>query len=224
MKKLMSFICSILIALAMSAASYHIYFTMNSNGSISPETERLMPANEEYNIIINYCIIDKNREYISTNISFRCLSDHEYEVYRLHGNGTHKLDDKENPLWNMSLQPSINPKWCSYNDKYINGHRIIDFVDTFKIDLITKENSQANTLKYLIKDKTANHGFAVWIKNAMYYAIHGSSDLVTGINDIHNNHNEIIYYDLVGHSSNYPFNGFNIVKNNGKYEKRIIKY
>lgn len=218
------FIYSTLIALTMNAASYHTYFTMNSHGSILPETEQYMPKNEEYDMTINYCVIDKNREYIGTSISFRCLPDHEYEVYRLHGNGTHKLDDEENPLWNMKLQPDINPKWCLYNDEYTDGHRVIDFIDTFKIDLITNENPQANTLKYLIKDKTANHDFAVWIKNAMYYAIHSSSDLVTGVNDIHNDNDEIIYYDLVGHSSNYPFNGFNIVKNNGKYEKRIIKY
>lgn len=224
MKKFILFICSTLIALTMSAASYHIYFTMNSNGSISPETERLMPVNEEYDVIINYCVIDKNHEHISTSISFRCLPNHEYEVYRLHGSGTHKSSDEKDPLWNMILQPDINPKWCSYDDEYINGHRVIDFIDTFEIELISKENSNANTLKYLIKDKTANHSFAIWIKNAMQFAINGSSDLVTDINDIHNDNDEIIYYDLFGHSSNHPFNSFNIVKNNGKYEKRIINY
>ena len=124
----------------------------------------------------------------------------------------------------MKLQPDTNPKWCSYDDEYIDGHRVIDFIDTFEIDLISAKNPKANTLKYLIKDKTADHGFVVWIKNAMAYAINGSPDLVTGINDIHIDNDEIIYYDLLGHSSNHPFNGFNIVKNNGKYEKIIIKY
>ena len=40
----------------------------------------------------------------------------------------------------------------------------------------------------------------------------------------HNDNDDMIYYDLQGHSSNHPFNGINIVKNNGTYEKRILKY
>lgn len=202
---------------------HHITHTLQWTqvGAILPETEQYMPKNEEYDITINYCIIDKKREYISTSISFRCLPNHEYEIYRLHGNGTHKLDDKENPLWNMSLQPAINPKWCSYNDEYINGHRIIDFVDTFKIDLITKENPQVNTLKYLIKDKTANHDFAIWIKNAMYYAIHGGSDLVTDMQEIKCN-TPIIYYNIMGHKSFNPFPGINIIVVNNEVVKKII--
>lgn len=203
--------------LQMSAASYHLYYTMHSDGSIT-KTESALGS--EYDLQVIDCIISYN-DYISTTIILTG-PDANYEAYRLHADGEHYTSDETNPLWNMKLQQTINPEWCSYSYEVVDEIATLKFTDTFDATILTKENPTANTLKYIIYDRTHDSTFAIWINQAIYYAT--QTDIITGVENVYNDNDDMIYYNLQGHSSNHPFIGINIVKNNGKYEKRILKY
>lgn len=214
MKKFLFVLLSIVcFTLFVNANEFHHYFSMNSQGEIvSYEI-----SENAYTVTINDLIISANH-YVSCDMTIKCPHAAEnYTVLRRHADGN--PGDANDPNWNMQTQPEVNPRWCLY--EVIESSQsgcTIHFVDTFPMAWYTDELSTANALKYYVHDAVDGHTLDIQIQNVFYY------DIITNVEEIVNDNQPIIYYDLQGHSSNHPFNGINIVKNNGKYEKRILKF
>lgn len=203
-----------LISIFSYATDWHFTFQVNRDGTITSVNNSYHHAG--ITVTIN-SIVESENGYIGADITI----DHNhginnFDVYRLHANATtHRNEDETDPQWNIKLQPTINPLWCVWEET----ETAIHFVDVFPKSLILNENLHANSLNYEIVDHVNNHNYVIRINN-----VFNTNYVITGISDIHNDNQQTIYYDLQGHSSNHPFNGINIVKNNGKYEKRILKY
>lgn len=207
-----------MLILLMSVFSYAAYwdftFQVNEDGTI---TNLYNSCHHDSITVIIDSIVESKNGYIGAYIAI----EHNYgidnfDVYRLHaGETTHRVTDEKDPQWNIKLQPTINPKWCVWEET----ETVIHFVDVFPKSLILNENTNAKSLNYEIVDHKNNHNYVIGIDN-----VFNTNYVITNINDIHNDNDDIIYYNLQGHSSNHPFNGINIVKNNGTYEKRILKY
>ena len=202
-----------LISIFSYGADWHFTFQVNRDGTITSVNNSYHHAG--ITVTIN-SIIESENGYIGADITV----DHNhginnFDIYRLHAEATtHRIEDETNPEWNIKLQPTINPKWCVWEETETTIH----FIDTFHKSLILNENINANSLNYEIVDHKNNHNYVIRINN-----VFNTNYVITNINDIHNDNNDMIYYDLQGHSSKYPFNGINIIKNNGKYYKQFIK-
>ena len=222
MKRFKAFLLGCLLALTATASTYHIYHTMSSDGSLDKIYSSFNgPNGDPYEITIACCEISANH-YIRTTIYFDG-PDSEYDVYRVHADGVHRDTDNTDPNWNMALQPTINPVWCSYEYYSAHGWGSICWTDTFDSALLTNELSTVNTLRYRVYDITNNHTFEILIINAMYYATNPDHGIITGtgaVNDIKVG-DQVIYYNLQGLRSNTPFDGINIVKC-GTTTKKVI--
>ena len=218
----------ILLALVMCfmcmfafADSYHFYTTFKANGELT-KYESIF---NHYTVTIDDCI---KAEYAGTRYTSCTITvvleepvdEEDIEIYRCHADGTHKLADENDPNWNMKLQPEINPQWCYYTYQLNEENKVTQFTfrDTFNEAILKNENMYVNTLHYLIYDNSGNprHDIMIQIANIFAYSI------ITEIEDVNVDSSEIIYYDMMGRSSNRPFNGINIVKN-GNRTYKIIK-
>ena len=211
MKKVLISLVMMLCFVVSNATSHHVYFNMNNDGTL--DKVEYVDTHNDYSINVLQFVIAENG-YLGITILFQG-ADAEYEVYRLHADGEHHNSDATSPLWNMELQPTINPKWCSYS--YNNG--TIRFTDTFDSDILRAELSTVNTVRYRIYDRTNGHDYTIQFNNVFTPINNG---IITGVCDVIVGKSETRYYDMNGHISNVPFNGLNIVVENGRSYKRVF--
>jgi hypothetical protein len=145
--------------------------------------------------------------------------EEEYiEIYRCHADGTHRTSDVGDPVWNMKLQPQINPDWCFYAYELNDDDKVTQFTfkDTFSEGLLKDELPQCNSIHYIIYDTHENvtHDIMIRISNILYY------DVITGIEDVAVDFKSE-YYDINGRVSDVPFKGINIVKTGDEVKKVI---
>lgn len=194
-----------------NAASHHVYFEMRNDGTLV--TSHYSDSHNNYSVDVLGFVISENG-YFGVTILFTGIPA-EYEVFRLHANGEHYTLDETDPLWNMELQPTINPRWCSYS--YNDGE--IRFTDTFDSNILREELSTVNTVRYRIYDRTNNHDYTIQFNNTFTPINNG---VITGVVDVSANKSDTKYYDVNGRMSTVPFNGLNIVVENGIAHKVIF--
>ncbi len=211
MKRILLLLIGIIMCMFMYANEFHYYFSMNSQG----EVVSYEISENEYTVTINDLIISANH-YVSCDMTIKCPHSAEnYTVLRRHADGN--PGDANDPYWNMQTQPAVNPRWCSYEVIESNESGCtIRFVDTFPMHWYTDELSTANALKYYLYDAITGHILDIQIQNVFYY------NIITNVEEIVKDNQPTIYYDLHGHSSNFPFNGINIVKKRSKTYKKIF--
>lgn len=211
MKKLILLLFTI-CSLYCYADSYHFYTTFESNGELT-SYESIF---DHYVVKINDCVKAEyaDTRYTSCTITVTLtvpVDEEDIEIYRCHADGTHKLTDETDPNWNMKLQPSINPRWCSYTYQTNEEGKVTQFtfMDTFDESILKNENPYINSLHYLIYDNSGNprHDIMIQITNMFTY------NIITEVENIQEDVN-IVYYNLQGYKSNKSFKGINIV--NGK--------
>lgn len=211
MKKILISLVMMMCFLLTNASSHHVYFEMHNDGTLN-EVHYADSHNNYYIDVLEFIIAENG--YLGITIKFQSVPA-EYEVYRLHANGEHYASDETDPLWNMELQPTINPTWCSYS--YENG--VITFTDTFDSDILREELSTVNSVRYRIYDKTNNHDYTIQFNNVFTPIDHG---IITSVCKVSSDKSEVRYYDLNGCTSSMPFNGMNIVVENGRSYKKIF--
>lgn len=210
MKKFLVCMLMMVWCVVSNASSHHIYFEMRNDGTLV--NSHYSDTHNNYSVDVLNFVISENG-YFGITILFTGIPA-EYETFRLHANGEHYTLDETDPLWNMELQPTINPRWCSYS--YDNGE--IRFTDTFEGEILREELSTVNTVRYRIYDRTNNHDYTIQFNNAFAPMDNG---IITGICDVFTRGPEIKYYDLNGRVSTVPFDGLNIVIENGVACKKI---
>lgn len=195
-----------------SCSALDFAFSMNSKGVLNKNS---VTYNNVGTIVINRLVV--NDYGVSCDLKFQSsttMNAEDIVVYRLDGYGKHDTSREGDPLWEVNIGAQVNPRWCSYE---VVDDKTLRFVDTFSKDLILKDNPQANTLKYVFKDKTHHTEFHVLISNVFYYHI------VTAINETNvYEEGEVKYINAQGIVSDSPFNGFNIVVKNGRVTKKIF--
>ena len=142
-------------------------------------------------------------------------------IIRIYANGSHPWDKffiyrlrfKDATDKNDKVDVEQHAKEDTIWSKYKIEDTYLWFQDTFEKSWIIGYD-----LCYKVRDSRNVHYLYIIIHNALGHSI------VTNVEEIVKDNQSTIYYDLQGHSSNYPFKGINIVKNNGTYEKRILKY
>lgn len=215
MKRLVYLIICLLSFCPWSMADSHtFYFKMNSVGQL----DSYVQTAKGFTVTIDRFVV--NEGYISCGITLVMPESYDSKdiiPFRLHASGTtHRTTDNDNPLWNLKLQPTLNPKWCFF--EIIDEHTI-SFLDTFSKKLLKDENYYVNTLKYSFIEH--NHVVDIFIQNAF------AEGIITNVNNIRENvetNGQVVYYNVYGQMSDKPFNGFNIIKySNGDIEKKMFK-
>ena len=198
------------------ADSYHFYTNYGKNG----ELEKYESILGKYIVRIDN-VTKSESKHVSCTITITLtepVDEEDIEIYRCHADGTHQVDDEIDPVWNMKLQPSINPKWCDYSCITNDEGKVVKFTftDTFHESLLKDENPNCNSLHYLIFDRheTTDHNIIIRIANILYY------EVVTSIDEI-SVYTPVEYYDLQGRKLDGPQSGIVIEKQGSKVTKKM---
>lgn len=205
-------------ALFSYADSYHFYTNFKANGDL----EKYESIFDRYIVTIDE-VGKSSNHYVTVTVTIKLTVpvEEEYlEIYRCHADGTHHANDVNDPIWNMKLQPSINPEWCSYSYTLNEEGKVTQFTfkDTFHENLLKSENPNCNSIHYLIYDRHEDtpHDIMIRITNILYY------DIVTSVGSVFENI-PVEYYDLEGHKLNKPIRGIMIKKQGNEVTKVLVK-
>lgn len=200
------------------ADSYHFYTNFGKDG----ELEKYESIFDRYTVKIDNVAKSESR-YVACTITItlsESVDEKDIEIYRCHADGTHLDGDVNSPVWNMKLQPSINPDWCNYSYITNDDGKVVKFTftDTFHESLLKEENPNCNSLHYLIYDRheTTPHNIMIRITNILYY------EVVTSIDNVLVDA-PVEYFDIQGRKLNGPQPGIVIEKQGNKTTKKIYK-